>query len=198
MEANYGGNALSFLINTLVDIYVTVIAVRFLMQMVQADYYSPVAQFVVKVSNPLLMPLRRIVPGFGGQDMAALLLCWLLFLAKLALLSSMALAINVAGYHLITQETSLLSLMILAAVDLLGLFFSIFFFSLIVQALLSWINPGNYNPVTQLLYQINAPLLKPVQRLIPPISGIDLSLIALLLGLQLLKMLLIPPLLSLA
>jgi len=198
MDANYGSNAFGFLINTLVDIYVTIVAVRFLMQMVRADYYSPIAQFVVKVSNPLLLPLRRIVPGFGGQDIAALLLCWLLLLAKLALLSSMALAVSVAGYQLMVPEIALGSLMILAAVDLLGLFFSIFFFSIIVQALLSWINPGSYNPVTQLLYQINEPLLKPVQRMLPTISGIDLSPMVLLLGLQLLKMLLIPPLLSLA
>jgi len=198
MDANYGSNALSFLLNTLVDIYVTIVAVRFLMQMVRADYYSPVAQFVVKVTNPLLLPLRRIVPGFGGQDIAALLLCWLLLLAKLALLSSMALAVSVAGYQLIVPEGALGSLMILAAVNLLGLFFSIFFFSIIVQAVISWINPGSHNPVTQLLYQINEPLLKPVQRMIPNISGIDLSPMVLLLGLQLLKMLLIPPLLSLA
>jgi len=198
MDANYGSNAFGFLINTLVDIYVTIVAVRFLMQMVRADYYSPVAQFVVKVTNPLLLPLRRIVPGFGGQDIAALLLCWLLLLAKLALLSSLALPLNVAGYQLLPIGIALSSLMILAAVDLLGLFFSIFFFSIIVQALLSWINPGSYNPVTQLLYQINEPLIKPVQRMLPTISGIDLSPMVLLLGLQLLKMLLIPPLLSLA
>ncbi len=195
---NPGVNALSFLLNTLIDLYVMVVALRFVMQAVRADYYNPVAQFVVKATNPVLVPLRKLVPGLFGQDMAALLLCLALLLGKLYLFSAMGLGpASIAGYHVPLSSAAPLLMLALAAVDLLALFFNIFFFAIIIMAVLSWINPGHYNPVSGLLSSISAPVLDPVRRFMPPLGGLDLSPLVALIILQVLKILVVQSLLNL-
>ena len=87
-------------------------------------------------------------------------------------------------------------LLLWSIAELLGLLINIYMFSILIQVILSWINPGNYNPAVSLIYSINEPLLAPARRLIPPLSGLDLSPVVVLLGLQLAKMLLLPPLLT--
>ena len=191
-----GSEALSFLLNTIIDLYVMVIALRFLMQMVRADYYNPLAQFVVKASNPPLIPLRRIIPGLGGQDLAALFLCLALLIAKLFLFKAIGLNTSVAGYSLQVASVSPALIVYFAAVDLLALFFNIFFFAIIIQAVISWINPGNYNPVSALVESITAPLLRPVQRYVKPFGGLDLSPLVVLILLQVVKILVIKSLLG--
>lgn len=173
-----------------------VIALRFLMQAVRADYYNPLAQFIVRTSNPPLIPLRCIIPGFAGQDMAALALCFILISIKLFVFKFLGINVSVAGYSLNPVAINSAALFYLAAVDLLALFFNIFFFAIIIQAVISWINPGNYNPVSSLLHSITAPLLRPVQRFVKPVSGLDLSPLVLIILLQLAKILVIPSLLS--
>ncbi len=193
---NPGTDALSYLLNILIDLYVMVVALRFLMQAVRADYYNPLAQFIVRASNPPLIPLRRVVPGFAGQDIAALLLCFALLAVKLLLFKLLGLGVSAAGYALNASAISAVALFYFAAVDLLALFFNIFFFALIAQAVISWINPGAYNPISGLLHSITAPLLRPVQRYIKPVGGLDLSPLVAIIGLQVAKILVIQPLLS--
>lgn len=196
---NPGTDALSFLLNTIFDLYVMVIALRFLMQTVRADYYNPISQFVVKASNPLLVPLRRLIPGFMGQDMAALVLCWLLLICKLFLFKFMGLgALSIAGAGINIAHVSDLSILSLAAVDLLALFINIIFFAIIIMAVISWINPGNYNPVNTLLSNLTEPFVAPVRRFVPAVGGLDLSPLVVLVLIQLLKILLLRPLLTLA
>jgi len=195
---NPGVNALSFLLNTLIDLYVMVVALRFVMQAVRADYYNPVAQFVVKATNPVLVPLRKLVPGLFGQDMAALSLCLALLLGKLYLFLAMGLGPTaIAGYHVPLGSGAPLLMLALAVIDLLALFFNIFFFAIIIMAVLSWINPGHYNPVSGLLASISAPVLDPVRRFVPPLGGLDLSPLVALIALQVLKILVVQSLLNL-
>ena len=184
---DYLSNAGAFLIGTLFDLYILAVLLRFLLQLVRADFYNPVSQFLVKVTNPLLKPLRRLIPGWGGMDLASVLLLLGLKLMEvllLALLFDRALPAP-AG------------LLVLVLAQLLRLTLTVYFWSIIVQVILSWVSPGSYTPVSYLLYQLNRPLLHPAQRLLPPIGGFDLSPILVLLALQLAQLLIVQPIIDL-
>jgi YggT family protein len=180
-------NPLEFLLSTLFQLYITVVMVRFLLQWVRADFYNPVSQFIVKVTNPLLRPLRRLIPGWGGLDIAALLLMLLLQLLSLTLI------LLLRGHGV-----PLGILIPWSVAELVALALNVYIFAIIVQAILSWVNPGHYNPVSSILYSLTEPLLRPARQLLPPISGIDLSPLLVLLALQVVKMLVVPPLMYLA
>ncbi len=179
---------LQFIISTLFSLYIMIVMVRFLLQWVRANFYNPFSQFIVKVTSPVLVPLRRFIPGFAGIDIAAIVL--MLLLQSL----SFTLLLLLQG-----RELSPFTVVMLSVAELLALAINIFLFSIFIQVIMSWINPmGGYHPVMSLLYSLNEPLMRPARRLLPPISGIDLSPMLVLLGLQVLKMLLIPPIKYLA
>ena len=163
-----------FLIQPLFGFYLLAIMLRFLLQWVRADFYNPLVQFLVKITNPLLLPLRRIVPGIGGFDWARLLPA-LLF----QLLLSGAVVFLLRGS--IEDGAGLaIALFALALRSLLRLTVYIFIGALILLAVLSWVNP--YSPFAGPVSQLTRPLLDPIRRIVPLISGIDLSpLIAILL-----------------
>ncbi len=184
----YFSNAGAFLIQTLFGLYIVVIMLRFLLQWVRADFYNPLTQFIVKITNPPLLPLRRIIPGFGGLDSAALVLMLILKYAELLLLSLLP------GYSL----PNLLGLAVLALVELLSLALNVFLFGIFIQAILSWIAGAGHNPVASLLYQLTAPVLRPFRKLIPPVSGMDLSPMAAIIALYLAMLLIAAPLQDLA
>lgn len=195
----YGTNALQFLISTLIDLYALVIVLRFLMQAVNAPYFNPLTQFVVKVTRPVLGPLRRVIPPIGRYDMAAIAVAIALMLLKLGLYRLLSIpSVVVGGYAVGVTHIWIVGLVWLAVVELITLFINVWFFAVLIQAVLSWIAPAGPNPVIEILSRITDPLLRPVRRTIPMIGGIDLSPLVVLIGLQLLKMLLIPPLLQLA
>ena len=141
----------------------------------------------MKVTNPLLVPLRRFIPSIGKIDTSALVL-----MLALQMLSFGLIALLRGG------AISAISLIILSVAELVGLFLNVLLFSILIQVVLSWVSPGTYNPVVSLLYTITEPILRPCRRLLPPISGIDLSPLVALIGIQLVKMLLLPPLQQLA
>ncbi|HFE31848.1 MAG TPA: YggT family protein [Gammaproteobacteria bacterium] len=182
MGGSYAGNAGIFLIQTLFGLYAGAVMLRFLLALVRADFYNPVSQFLVKVTNPPLLPLRRIIPGVMGVDMASVVLLIVLEATKLLLIA----AVQGFGIHP-------LGLLVLSLAELLSLLINIYFFTILIQVILSWVSPGNYNPAVALLYSLNEPLLGRARRILPPISGFDLSPILVLVGLQLLEMLLVAP-----
>lgn len=195
----YGINALRFLISTLIDLYALVVVLRFFMQAVNADYFNPLTQFVVKVTRPVLGPLRRVLPTVGRYDLAALAVAAALMLIKIGLYQAMSIpTVIVGGYAVGIAHVGIISLVWLALIDLVTLFINVWFFSVLILAVLSWIAPAGPNPVVELLQRITDPLLRPVRNTIPLIGGIDLSPLVVLIGLHLLKMLLVPPLLQLA
>jgi len=187
MGSSYVTNPVEFLINTLFGLYILAVMLRFLLAAVRADFYNPVSQFLVKVTNPLLKPLRRILPSIGKLDTSALVL-----MLALQMLALTVIALLRGG------QLSIGALLILAVAELIGLFLNVLLFSILVQVIISWVNPGTYNPAVSLLYSLTEPVLRPCRRLIPPMSGIDLSPLVALIGIQLIKMLLLPPLYSLA
>jgi YggT family protein len=183
MGAGYTINPLIFILQFLFEAYIFIILLRFFLQLTRADFYNPLSQFIVKLSSPVLIPMRRIIPGIGGMDIAALILAWGLKILELLLVM------------LISGKGFLLLLAIAASIPaLLELTLNLFMYALIIQAVLSWVNTGTYNPAAALLHTLTSPILRPIQQLIPPISGIDLSPMAAILGIVVLKMLIIPPL----
>lgn len=183
MGESYVANAGTFLVSTLFDLYVLAVMLRFLLQWVRADFYNPVSQALVRVTAPPLRPLRRYIPGYRGIDLASLVLMLVLKLIEWGLV------LVLKGL-----TPTLSGLLFLSLADLLGLAANVFLVAIIVQVVISWVNPGAYNPVTSLLYSLTEPLLAPARRLIPPISGLDLSPLVVLIGLQLAKMLVVAPL----
>lgn len=187
MGGNYVGNAATFLIETLFGLYILIVMLRFLLQWVRADFYNPVSQFIVKATQPVLAPLRRVIPGFAGADLAAVVLMFALKFAELWLVMG-----------LLGMSPQIPGLAMLCVAELLGLLINVFIFAILIQVIISWVNPGLYNPITSLLHSLNEPLLAPARRLIPPISGLDLSPIAVIIALQLASILFVAPIRDMA
>ncbi len=158
--------AFIYILQTLGQLYIFVVLLRFILQLVRADFYNPISQFVVKVTQPLLTPLRKIIPGFAGLDLAAL---------ALAFLVHMALAIAVLMLAGAPAFDILLRLAIWILISLSALFMKIFFFALIISIILSWVAPGSFNPAAQLIHQVCQPVLAPIRRMLPDLGGIDIS-----------------------
>lgn len=194
--ASPGMNALNFLLTTLFDLYIMIVAVRFLMQLTRADYHNPISQFVVKVTNPLLIPLRRVVPGFAGTDIAALVLCIVLIFLKLLVFKLTGFSDYIGSIGVRLGAANMLQIVVLSFISLVELFFNVFIYGILIQAILSWFNSG-YNPVHSVLHSITSPVLTPVRRYVPAIGGLDLSALAAIIGLQVLKILVVQSLMQL-
>ena len=189
MSADYWANPAVFLIDTIFSLYVFALVLRFLFQWTGADYQNPISQFLIRMTHPPLKLLRRFLPSLGYVDTASLALIfglqmlsgYLIFLVKGASLSIAALGVW-------------------SIVQVLELVLNIYFFAIIARALLSWVGPSGaaYNPAISLLYSLTEPLLQASRRLMPSTGGIDLSPMIPLIGIQLAKMLIIPPLQQLA
>ena len=158
-------NALVYLVDSLLTIYLYVLILRFVMQLTRADFRNQIAHAVVTVTNPVIMPLRRILPPVGKVDTASVLALLVVSAANVALVSfiSGGGVPPVAYWALITVYTLLRS------------FIMFFMGAIIIYAILGWVVPAGYSPVMALLGTICEPLLAPFRRLLPPISGIDLS-----------------------
>ncbi len=188
--------ALSLILNTAFYLYTLIVAVRFLMQATRADYYNPLAQSVVSLTNPALKPLRRFIPSVGGFDISALALCLLLIVAKLALFSALNLPrVDAAGFTFNAAALGIGHWLLLAPFELINLFLNIFLFGIIILAVLSWVG-GADNPVAGVLHDITRPVTDPVRRWVKPMGGLDLSPIVALLLIQLVKILVLQPILQ--
>lgn len=183
MTTSYLTNPIVFLVQTLFGLYAMLALLRFLLQWARADFYNPVSQFVVKVTTPALRPLREVIPGYAGMDLAALALAWLVKSLELAIVALIAL-----------PEANPLGALLWALPELVGLAINIFIFMVLVRVVLSWINPDPYHPVAGLLDSLTDPVMRPARRMLPPVGGLDLSPVLVTVGLVLLKMLLLPPL----
>jgi YggT family protein len=182
--------ALDFLLTTLFQLYIAVLLLRFLLQWAKADFYNPLSQFVVKVTTPVVRPFRRLIPGLGGWDLGTLLAAYLITVIQVVLVGTHISQYQIPGL-LDGHSLQTLTVILVSLVDVFALIVSLFIIAIIIQVIGSWFNPGHYNPVTAVLHHLTEPLLRPAQRLLPPISGIDLSPLLVLLALQVLKMLIV-------
>ena len=171
--------AVLFLIDTAFSLYLMVVILRLWLQLARADFYNPFSQFVVKATNPLVLPLRRLIPSIASLDSATLVLAYGIMLAKMLLM-------QLLGQGQVALGASL----IFAAVLLVKEILTLLFWILVIRALLSWFSQGR-SPVELVMHQLTEPVLRPVRRIIPPIGGLDLSVLVVLVGLQFLNILFI-------
>jgi YggT family protein len=174
-----GNNALAFLITTLVDLYVTAVLLRLLLQWVRADFYNPVCQFLVRITNQVLVPLRLVIPSIGRLDTASVVL----MLALEFVVTWIVVQIGPVAF-------TLPQIFVYSVVKLLGTLLWTWFFLIIAMVILSWVGRGARHPVVPLVYQLTEPLLRPVRRVVPPIAGIDLSPLFVLIAIRFLLVLL--------
>jgi len=181
-------------INTLFDLYILLVLLRFLLQMLRADFYNPVSQFIVKLTTYPLKMLRRVIPSVGGQDTAAIVLCLVLIYGKFVLLRLLSIpAVQIGGVMAPLTGVSYAGLLVFCIADLIALILTVFLVAVIIQVILSWISPGQYNPVIGLVHKLSDPVLKPIRKLIPALGGLDLSPLFATLLLLVAKMLIVPP-----
>lgn len=174
-----GSGALIYLISTLTDLYVTAILLRLLLQWVRADFYNPLSQFLVKITNPVLVPARRLVPSIGKLDTASVVVMLLLELLQLVL-------INLIG----KTEFGFQFLLLFAVQKLLVALLLTYFVLIIARVIISWVANQSRHPLIPLVYQLTDPILRPISKMLPPMGGIDLSPLFALIALRALLLLL--------
>lgn len=170
-------NAMVFLINTLFDLYLMVVILRFWLQLVKADFYNPFSQFVVKATQPIIAPMRRVLPSMGSIDTSSILLALMVVMAKMLVLTLIA----GAAFDVLT----ILLFSVVSVVKNAGV---LLFWMLLIRAILSWFNQG-YNPVVMIMTQLTEPFLAPVRKILPPLGGLDLSVLVVFIAMNFLNML---------
>ena len=175
------GEILSFLIRSIGGIYLWAVLLRFLLQVARADFYNPISQALVRVTNPLVKPLRRFIPGFFGIDIASLLL---------AILVKLATVIPVFVIQTGSLNFNLVMVLLVSILSVLVAMLKIYFLAMIAMIILSWVAGGSYHPAVLLIQQISEPVMAPFRRLLPPMGGIDFSPILAFLAINVVKILL--------
>lgn len=155
--------ALVYLLNFVFDTYIMILVLRVWLQCVRADFYNPLSQFVVKVTNPVVIPLRRIIPGFKGIDVATLLVAYIVSCLKL-----------IAFWQLNVYQMEPISSLYLGFFLLLKQCGYLLFTIMLAMALMSWV-VRTVNPITMVFHQLTQPFLKPIRSIIPDLGGLDLS-----------------------
>ena len=185
MPSNYLSNPLIFLIDILFSIYITIIALRLIMQWAQWEQRHSLVQLIIKTTQVPVKLLRRFFPSFGKWDSATIILLFILTFIKLFLISFLQDTSSHQGFFFGWLIA-----------DVFALFITLFTFSILIEVFLSWIVPPHtQNHITPLIRSMNEPLLRPIRQKLPIMNGLDLSPLIVVLGLQVLSMLIIPILL---
>lgn len=182
MSGFYQG--LLFLINTIFDLFLFILVIRVILAWSGAHYFDPVTQFVVRVTDFLVKPLRRVIPNIKRIEMATLVLILAIELIKFSTIAMLSI-----GFP------HFLGLLILAIADMGKLFIQTFFYAILIQALMSWVQPNS--PINNVLYQVTAPIMRPLQRMIPLIGGMDITPIPAMILLQFALIVFVNPCMSL-
>ena len=183
---SYLSDAALFLVDTILGIYILLVLLRFLLQLVRADFYNPISQFIVRATNPPLVRLRRFIPGLWGFDLAALALLITMEAIRISLTAMLL------GHSPRWTGVIFLSLGELAKLVVYTVIFCIF-----IRALLSWFSNGLQHPITKLLGSFTDPILRPVRRILPATGGIDLSPLVVFIAMMLILKLVVQPLIDL-
>ena len=155
---------LTFLVKTLIELYVMVLLIRIWMQWSRCDFYNPFAQFIVKITQPIVGPLRRIIPSIGPIDTASLLVAFILTTLKYPVL----LLIQVGALSLDPMN------LLVGLLSLLKSAGTLVFWVIIIRSLMSWISQGR-SPIEYVLMQLTEPMMSPIRRVLPAMGGIDFS-----------------------
>ena len=187
MGSSYLVQAAVFLIEIAFGLYILAILLRYLLASVRADFYNPLSQFIIKVTNPPIKPLRRFIPGYLGVDWPSIIL-----LVAVQGLEIILIALVTSG-----KIPAPMGLAVLTVAYLLKTIIYVYIVIIIIQIIISWVNPGAYNPATVIMYQLTEPVLKPARRLIPPAGGFDWSPLVVMIILNLMIILMVSPLMDL-
>lgn len=184
----YISNAATYLIDVLLGLLLLIVVLRFMLQGVRADFRNPIGQFIIRFTNPLLVPLRQIIPGRGTFDIACAILAFIIAFIKIWIITA------ISGFSF-----AISGLVLYTLADLLKLVVYVFMGAVIIRIIASWIAPqGSYNPLMAAVYALSEPVMAPARKLIPPLGGLDLSPIAVFIFLNLTIMLVVQPIVDLA
>ena len=164
-----------FLVETLLSLYISAIVIRFLLGYARADFYNPLSQFLVKFTDPVLVPARRFIPPLGKLDTSAVAVALVLMIIKSVLLAG-----------LMGASLNIVTLAWLSIGELIRSVIWIYIIALILMAVISWIGSSQGNPVAPLVNSLVSPLVTPVRRRLPPVGMLDLSPMAVMMGLYIL------------
>ena len=181
----YFANAGQIIIQFVFGALILLIVLRVLLQWVRANFYNPICQFLYKATNPVLMPMRKVVPAWRNIDIAGIALAWLVTALKLVLL-----------YATLGQTLGFLGLLVLALADLVDFVLLLYIVLILARVVISFVGADSYHPIVPLVLQLTDPMLKPLRRVLPAISGIDFSPMLALLILTLARVLIAKPLLD--
>jgi len=165
-------SALVFVVNALSSLYLLVLLLRFWLPWLRADFRNPLAQGILKLTSPVIIPIRRVIPSFGRLDTATVLVAFII--QYLALMLILLILGGSAGFSIIATS---------ALVKLVMLSVNLFMFAIFIRIVLSWVAPGQYNPAIAIITTLTEPLLAPVRRVIPTMGGFDISPIFVIIGL---------------
>ncbi len=171
-----GGNldsAMLFLLNAVFGLYLCALILRVALQLVRADFYNPLAQFIWQITQLPVEQLQRAIPHWRRVDLAAVTLAYIVA------------AINIwLALMLLDWRAGAIACLWFALLKLVVVTLHLYSFCIFVQALMSWLGPGMHSPASSLLWSVTEPLLRPVRQFLPPIGGLDLSPLLVLLVLQ--------------
>ncbi|MEM9302433.1 MAG: YggT family protein [Pseudomonadota bacterium] len=187
MGGGYFSNAGIFLVQTIFGLLIILFLIRILLQVARANFFNPVCQFIAKATNPVLIPLKRIIPSWGRLDLAGVLVVWVLQAMEFKLVVLMT-----------GRGIAWTTLLAFSFVELLDLTIIVFMVVIFAKVILSWVSPYGDNPLQPVLYQLSDPIMGPIQRRMPNLGGIDLSPMVALVLLQLVRILGVQPLMDVA
>jgi len=156
--------ALVFVINAVAQLYLFVLLLRILLPWLGADYRNPITQAILKITSPVVVPLRRIIPPVGRVDTATVLVAFIIQYVLIMLI------LLIFG-----KSATIGAIALTAVVDLVLLMLRLLVFAIIIRVILSWISPGGYNPALAIIHALTDRVLLPFRRIIPPLGGLDLS-----------------------
>lgn len=175
-----------FLVNAVFDLAVLVFVLRFLFEWARADFNNPISQFIARVTSPIIKVNERIIPRYRHYNLPSLVTAFVFFMFKIFFILLLQ-----AGHM-----PALAGLALWTVGGFLSFCTNVFFFMIIIQVVVSWIQPQNYHPLIGILHKVTEPLMAPARRLVPPMGGLDLSPIVVLLALQLFIILVCSPLVA--
>ena len=186
MSGNYISQAAIFLVQLFFDIFILAFLLRYLLTKLRINSYNPLSEVIIRVTNPVLKPLRRMIPGYYGFDWSSIV----------ALLLIQSLEIIITQLIIRGDVIAINALFILTMANLLKMILYIYMFTIIIQVIISWINPSAYNPIVTIMSQLTDPILRPVRRIASFGGGLDFSPLIVLVIIQLLMILIISPLME--
>ena len=177
------GNAGVYLISTLINLYLFIVMLRFILQFSQADFYNPISQAVAKMTSPLVRPVQAIIRPMGRIDLATVIVAFIVKTLGLVAILQIAGAGFPPVFNLVMGDLT----------GVISTLLDIYFFALLASIILSWVAPQSSHPGALLIYQITEPVMSPVRNILPSMGGIDLSPIFVFIGINVLEILVVTP-----